>query len=287
MDGSTFDTFTRSLTMAGSRRHALTGLLAGTLGLLASQVQTAAAKKKKPCPPCKKRKKGKCKGTLPDGAACAGGACQSGRCVAARPPAPSGPTCGDGVRNGNEIGVDCGGPDCPPCTSGQACSYRADCASALCQGTCQPCSAGNPCGADVNGSCGCQAGTCFTAIGFPVSSCAAECPSSWPCTTIVGGNELACYPPCGASETCGRADACNSIAPTCGHGGQCFQPLGGGLTRCGASTGEIGVGSCGCTSHQQCERDHGAGTFCVTFDPEQGRCTCGEGGPTTFCALPR
>ncbi|MCX7549262.1 hypothetical protein OS191_00245, partial [Xanthomarina sp. F2636L] len=25
------------------------------------------------------------------------------------------PTCSDGVQNGNETGVDCGGPDCAPC----------------------------------------------------------------------------------------------------------------------------------------------------------------------------
>ena len=29
-----------------------------------------------------------------------------------------GPTCSDGVQNGNETGVDCGGPDCPPCNTG-------------------------------------------------------------------------------------------------------------------------------------------------------------------------
>ena len=28
------------------------------------------------------------------------------------------PTCTDGVQNGQETGVDCGGPDCPPCSSG-------------------------------------------------------------------------------------------------------------------------------------------------------------------------
>jgi hypothetical protein len=28
-----------------------------------------------------------------------------------------GPTCSDGIQNGMETGVDCGGPDCPPCTA--------------------------------------------------------------------------------------------------------------------------------------------------------------------------
>lgn len=27
------------------------------------------------------------------------------------------PTCNDGIQNGNETGVDCGGPDCPPCAT--------------------------------------------------------------------------------------------------------------------------------------------------------------------------
>lgn len=32
------------------------------------------------------------------------------------------PTCDDGVQNGQETGVDCGGPDCPPCNGGE-CTY--------------------------------------------------------------------------------------------------------------------------------------------------------------------
>jgi hypothetical protein len=89
MDGSTFDRLTRSLGTAGSRRRVLTGLLAGTVGLLNAQTEQAAAKKK--CPPCKKRKAGKCKAKKPDGTACAGGSCRSGQCVAATAPPPPGP----------------------------------------------------------------------------------------------------------------------------------------------------------------------------------------------------
>ncbi len=32
---------------------------------------------------------------------------------------PDCPTCTDGIMNGNELGVDCGGPECPPCPCGQ------------------------------------------------------------------------------------------------------------------------------------------------------------------------
>ena len=33
-------------------------------------------------------------------------------------PCPPCPTCEDGIQNGEEEGVDCGGPDCPPCNVG-------------------------------------------------------------------------------------------------------------------------------------------------------------------------
>jgi hypothetical protein len=42
--------------------------------------------------------------------------------------------CSDGVRNGAETDVDCGGGDCPPCGSGQGCSAGTDCASGVCTG---------------------------------------------------------------------------------------------------------------------------------------------------------
>ena len=29
-----------------------------------------------------------------------------------------GPTCTDGIQNGQETGIDCGGPDCPSCPLG-------------------------------------------------------------------------------------------------------------------------------------------------------------------------
>lgn len=82
MDAFRFDTLTRFLRTSGSRRHALGGLLGSLLGLGRSRREATAAKKK-PCPPCKKRKKGKCKKKLPNGTPCANGTCQSGSCVAA------------------------------------------------------------------------------------------------------------------------------------------------------------------------------------------------------------
>lgn len=60
------------------------------------------------------------------------------------PPASSGdseqppPTCGDGQQNGLELGLDCGGPECPPCFPGE-CGGPEDCATKICvEGKCLP-----------------------------------------------------------------------------------------------------------------------------------------------------
>jgi hypothetical protein len=56
------------------------------------------------------------------------------------------PSCGDGIRNGNETDVDCGGGVCPPCADFRQCRVGADCQSGVC----------------VNGIC--QAPTCFDGV---------------------------------------------------------------------------------------------------------------------------
>ncbi|MEM9458200.1 MAG: hypothetical protein AAGF11_28755 [Myxococcota bacterium] len=49
------------------------------------------------------------------------------------------PSCVDGLQNGEETDVDCGGPDCAPCGDGQMCEDNFDCASDSCDGNvCQP-----------------------------------------------------------------------------------------------------------------------------------------------------
>ena len=49
------------------------------------------------------------------------------------------PHCGDGVQNGGESDVDCGGDECAArCVSGETCSVPGDCASGICyHGICQ------------------------------------------------------------------------------------------------------------------------------------------------------
>lgn len=192
MDPNHFDTLTRALTSAHSRRGALATALAGVLATLGAD---HIAAKKKACPPCKKRKTGKCKGTLPDGAGCKGGTCQGGKCVA---------QCANRRKDGSESDVDCGGT-CPRCLNGRTCSNRADCASALCSnGMCQACTASPECGTDTSGPCSCsQPATggpkvCTgTAVPPTVQSCDA-CPTGGT-ICLVGGlpGTFNCFKPCG------------------------------------------------------------------------------------------
>lgn len=50
---------------------------------------------------------------------------------------PAAPSCTDGVLNGSEIAVDCGG-GCPACPLGSPCTANGDCNSGFCDVTCQP-----------------------------------------------------------------------------------------------------------------------------------------------------
>jgi hypothetical protein len=193
MDGHQFDDLLR---IALTSRRSVLGLALAFSGVITTHELAAAKKKKKnkkPCPPCKTRKHGKCKGTLPDGTGCSGGTCQGGSCLA--------PTCTppDGITNGTETGVDCGGL-CPRCANGQPCTSRDDCRSAFCaNGLCQECAPGL-CGSDGNGSCGCTIAkgsgqfVCRTAKGTPNSSCL--CPPGTSCFNVMAQD--GCYALCGA-----------------------------------------------------------------------------------------
>ena len=60
---------------------------------------------------------------------CLYGNCSSNVCAA-----PPTSTCTDGLMNGNETGVDCGGIDCSKCSNGLTCKTNTDCMSGKCIG---------------------------------------------------------------------------------------------------------------------------------------------------------
>ena len=160
MDQNRFDTLTRSLTTTGSRRQAVAAVLSGAFGVL-GLVPAGGTGAKKQCPPCKKRKKGKCKKKQPDGTACPVGTCLSGSCFAgatAAPP-PSDPCPGQ--------------PDdtaCPGdgrCRSG-VCQPRPTCAAhhvtCLLGSQCCSNSCSGPDGGTQSCSCSTSGEPCYTTI---------------------------------------------------------------------------------------------------------------------------
>lgn len=129
---------------------------------------------------------------LPASTPCAGGVCSgAGACVACAVGAdcPSGvcaagtcqaPACTDGVKNGDESGLDCGGPTCPGCVAGRTCLAPSDCLSGYCFG--------GLCRADLNGctAAGAADRTASTAVTvtFPVGL---DLAYSLPCLRVRAG----------------------------------------------------------------------------------------------------
>jgi hypothetical protein len=202
MDSARFDSFTRSLTIAGSRRRILTITLSSALGLVfeASSVHEAVAKKK--CPPCKKRKHGKCKKNKPDGTPCIGGTCRNGQCcipTCATTNACGSDGCGGscGTCSGNRVCIN-GTCFCPPersCAGGVCCPTGQVCAGGVCQGagTCQAgqniCTGTSGC----NGSLVCDCLTRFTDNALicgnigPAGACVANCTTDEGCASFGTG----------------------------------------------------------------------------------------------------
>ena len=143
------------------------------------------------------------------------------------PPAPS---CDDGVQNGQESGVDCGGPDCQACELGESCEASSDCASGYCTGevcvdeSCATieCAPGKSCYRAVcYDAClspdDCEAGTrCFEGACVVQDCDAVECAAEQTCYRGV------CYGACSGGESCTEEGAeCldgSCVVPTCEDG---------------------------------------------------------------------
>ncbi|MBI4450494.1 hypothetical protein HY642_00840 [Candidatus Woesearchaeota archaeon] len=103
--------------------------------------------------PCQKCTFGKHCGT--------GGDCSSGLCDAnnkcTAPPAD----CTNGIRDGDETDVDCGGNDCPEdCDNGKACTEPDDCKSGFCDATSNQCKPHLSTGESCANNEECNSGTC-------------------------------------------------------------------------------------------------------------------------------
>lgn len=169
---------------------------------------------------------------------------------------PAGPTCVDGMRNGDETGVDCGGASCSSCPTcddelqngdesdvdcGGTCGARcetdercreaADCGSLICDRVCQPSSCqdevrnGAETGVDCGGGCsGCSNGSaCKSSADCLDRRCQDQVCVSAGCTDgVVNGSESdadcggADCAPCEAGLDCELAEDCDSQVCTAG-----------------------------------------------------------------------
>jgi hypothetical protein len=162
MDATRFDALLRSLSSSPSRRdiaRLVTGLAFGAAG--AAAVAETEAKKKK-CPACRTRRKGKCKKKKPDGTPCGNACktCQNGACR----PLPDGTSCGE------DACAQCQNGACVVLADGSPCSPGHTCVNGVCP-TCPAVAGGSnkavgdPCNADTpeecsSGVCGCSFTAC-------------------------------------------------------------------------------------------------------------------------------
>jgi hypothetical protein len=159
---------------------------------------------------------------------CASNVCDSGLCADPVPPA----SCTDGLKNGAETDVDCGG-SCPACAVNAHCGSSADCTTLVCSEVCQPANCsdgvrnGSESGIDCGGSCtGCATGqSCTTAQDCLSGSCGkGACLASSCADGVKNGDETdvdcggSCSP-CAAKQGCAKAADCVSLS--CAADKQC------------------------------------------------------------------
>jgi alpha-tubulin suppressor-like RCC1 family protein len=150
--------------------------------------------------------------------------------------------CSDGIKNGHETDVDCGGGTCPACAAGRACRVASDCATKLClNGVCKApptCSDGLKDGHETDVDCGGSA-----------------CP---PCAKGKG-----CVHPsdCG-SQLC--VDGVCVAPPTCNDGVK-----NGSETDvdCGGTTCPPCADGLGCSSDPDCVSGQCVGAVCQPSNP--------------------
>jgi len=208
MDGKQFDAIAQSLAFAHDRRGIVRLLAGSALGglVLAGTSDVDARRKKKKVTLCLngqtlKVKKNKKNGLLDQGATLGG--CPS-------PPPPPSNTCTDGIQNGTETDIDCGGGSCPRCGVGKKCNTRNDCVTALCVGgVCKSCDNAADCGIDTGGNdCACRTSRNLSGVKFcsnvnggtinPGNSCNL-CNANQGCSESDGGANSECAILCGAS----------------------------------------------------------------------------------------
>jgi hypothetical protein len=185
--------------------------------------------------------------------------CQSGLCDANTHTCTTA-TCLDGVKNGGETDVDCGGPVCPGCANGLNCTLGTDCQSGHCvNGKCVQCSVPADCGAStVCHTFTCTSGVCGST--FANASTACSTPSCLNSTTVQQGGT------CDGAGTCQPGNQVNCSPYIC-SGTAC-------KTSC-SSPGDCASGF-DCSATNVCKKAQGqtcsGGTECASGFCVDGYC---------------
>ena len=219
------------------------------------------------------------------GGACAGSAChassdcQSGLTCSGYAPGTTNPsicqpsgypgTCTNGVRDGNETDVDCGG-SCGQCASGHGCGADADCGSTLVCGNNNGAYFGKARGVSLCWAATCQAGTAGN-CGQPDSACGQNCAGVTSCDPTSATNS------CGSGETCatGLGQLFGSSAPGVCVDSRCPS---NDPALCGAPEALCGV-KCVCTPNCSAATCQNASDGCGGICP--GVCRASGNGDTS------
>jgi hypothetical protein len=132
---------------------------------------------------------------------------------------PTQPSCSDGLLNGTESGVDCGG-SCPACPNGAPCTKGTDCKSGTCvQNICtaHACDDGAANGDETDTDCG---GSCSPCADGSACGAATDCKSG-----ICMGNK--CVPPSCMDKLKNGSETdvdCGGTCMDCGDGKACVAP---------------------------------------------------------------
>jgi hypothetical protein len=214
--------------------------------------------------------------------------CAGGACVAAQP------TCTDGIKNGSETDVDCGG-GCPGCSVGANCTVGSDCGSGVCRGNlcvagvCQP-GATRTCGSDVGA---CEFGTetcaddgsgwepCLGGVGPQPETCNGLDDD---CDGVIDGGNPGGGAPCntGLPGICATGTmVCEGGALVCAQNVQPSQEVCNGLDD--DCDGVVDGGACPPMHHATYAcgpTDAGLGCVVAACDPDWGNC---DGDPANGC----
>ncbi len=202
------------------------------------------------------------------------------------------PTCADGVQNGTETDVDCGGGACPGCDDGEMCMVGTDCSSQVCDGQTNTCTSPtctdgvqNQDETDVD----CGGALC------PTCDNGEMCMVGTDCTSMVcdPGTNTCTGPTCtdgvlNQDET--DVDCGGALCPTCDDGEMCTDPTDctsgvcdPGTLTCAARTCIDGVQNqdetdvdCGGASCPGCDtgEDCILGSDCISMVCNPGTNTC-------------